>query len=252
MYIYNMRMKLFFNLFFIIAIMNWLPIFAQSTDEIINNHIAAIGGNENWEKIKSLKIEGTLKGDIGHITITKRILKGKAIRNDLQMHGRTSIRNDKKYYVILNGKNGWKYMPDNKNNTILSLYESEITQLEDELDYEDPFINYLEKGRVIHMVGIEYYNEKEFYKFLIEYKSGKKIYCYMDVNSLMIDKTVLIEAEVDDIREYKNYEKLPAGIWIAKQVITLSGELNITSVEINPNFLPDVFLPSNTNKFNYK
>ena len=168
------------------------------------------------------------------------------------MHGRTSIRNDKKYYVILNGKNGWKYMPDNKNNTILSLYESEITQLEDELDYEDPFINYLEKGRVIHMVGIEYYNEKEFYKFLIEYKSGKKIYCYMDVNSLMIDKTVLIEAEVDDIREYKNYEKLPAGIWIAKQVISLSGELNITSVEINPNFLPDVFLPSNTNKFNYK
>ena len=74
----------------------------------------------------------------------------------------------------------------------------------------------------------------------------------MDVNSLMIDKTVLIEAEVDDIREYKNYEKLPAGIWIAKQVISLSGELNITSVEINPNFLPDVFLPSNTNKFNYK
>ncbi len=43
---------------------------AQTSDEIIAKHITAIGGLENWNKLKSLKMEGTIKAQGAEIKIT--------------------------------------------------------------------------------------------------------------------------------------------------------------------------------------
>lgn len=222
---------------------------AQSTAEIISRHIDSIGGAKNWDKIQSLVLDEELRTDDATYFITRSIIKNKSLRNDMRIQRRLPDEQDKKYYIILNGNQGWKYMPDTKN-TILTLYPSEIAQLQDDLDYEDPFLHYREKGREIEMVNVEYYDSADHYKFLVTYPSGKKIFCYLHALTLMITKTVLLESEVDEIRNYVAYQRLPEGVVVPKEIIDLSGQLSIKSVMINPVLPPHLFKPPDYNKVN--
>jgi hypothetical protein len=42
------------------AFLMGLSTFAQNVDEIISKHITAIGGAENWKKINSIVMEGSV------------------------------------------------------------------------------------------------------------------------------------------------------------------------------------------------
>ncbi|HPI53537.1 MAG TPA: hypothetical protein PLU10_02525, partial [Chitinophagaceae bacterium] len=43
---------------------------AQSLDEIVNKHIEAVGGKDNWMKVKSLKTSAVLKAQGAEINMT--------------------------------------------------------------------------------------------------------------------------------------------------------------------------------------
>lgn len=225
---------------------------AQSTEEIIAKHIETIGGLANWDKINSLVINESMEQNGTTYYITKSIIKNKSLRHDIRIEDRSMIAHDKAYYIIVNGNEGWKYLPDNIHHDILSLTPQEIEDYKSDLDYEDPFIRYEEKGREIHLMNIEFYNETEFYKFLITYKSGKQYYCYMNTKTLMIDRMVLNGSDIEDEKVFKQYEKLPEGIWMAKQILTLAGTIEITSIKINPTITADTFKPSDKNSRFYK
>ncbi len=235
-----------------LLLLGFLSLHAQSTEEIISKHIEAIGGLANWDKINSLVIAETIGQSGTTFYITKSILKNKALRHDIRIEDRTMIALDKAYYIIVNGNEGWKYLPDNINNDILSLSPQEIEDYKGDLDYEDPFIHYEEKGREINLLNIEFYNEAEFYKFLIRYKSGKEYYCYMNTQTLMIDKMVLTGSDIEDEKVFEQYEKLPEGIWMSKRILSLGGTIEITSIKINPSISPDIFKPTDKNSRFYK
>jgi hypothetical protein len=222
---------------------------AQSTEEIIRQHIEAIGGEENWHRIESIVISGTAKSGIREMKWTKSAVRDSAICSDLRIVFDQVIRNEMMYYLIVNGQEGWRYVPEDRNNTISPLYPAEIEEARDELDYEDPFIRYLEKGREINMIGLEYYDEKEYYKFLIQYKSGKKFNCYMNSTTLMIDLMEETGTKSENLRRFLRYEKIPEGIWMAKTIISTSGELNIDSVVINQPIPASAFKPSKKNRY---
>ena len=130
---------------------------AQSTDDIIAAHIDSIGGIENWDKINTIEIKSSIQMGRSIILTTKSIVKNKSLRNDISIENKFEPIKDKKYYIILNENIGWKYLPETKDD-ILPMEPFEVLQTQDELDYEDPFIHYKEKGRDINLIGIEYYN----------------------------------------------------------------------------------------------
>ncbi|HQW45756.1 MAG TPA: hypothetical protein PLZ98_01720, partial [Chitinophagaceae bacterium] len=45
--------------------------FGQSADEIVNKHIEAIGGADNWKKMNSLVMEATMKAQGAEIKLTR-------------------------------------------------------------------------------------------------------------------------------------------------------------------------------------
>ena len=61
--------------------------FAQSTDEIVNNHVTAVGGKDNWQKLKSIRMENTLKSNGGEIKVTISQVDKKAMRQDISVMG---------------------------------------------------------------------------------------------------------------------------------------------------------------------
>ncbi len=222
---------------------------AQSTDDIIRKHIEAVGGDHNWAKIKTIVIKSQSEDNGNFLYLKKSARRDSCIRSDIRVQSKIAGRNDKLYYILINRKEGWKYLPEDRNNTIYTLYASEIEEYRDELDYEDPFIRYQDKGRDIQLVGLEYYHHKEYYKFMIKYKSGKKVNCYLNSTTLMIDLIEATDTQTENLQRFLDYETLSEGIVIAKRIIGPGGEKTISSVTINHPLEESVFKPSERNRY---
>mgnify|MGYP000995824463 FL=1 len=77
---------------------------AQSAEEIVNKHVEAIGGAENWKKMNSLVMEATMKAQGAEIKIVRSQIHNKAMRMDIAVMGMNG-------YQILTPTEGWSFMP---------------------------------------------------------------------------------------------------------------------------------------------
>src|SRR5947209_3631346 len=77
---------------------------AQNADEIIQKHINAIGGIDNWNKVKSMKMTGSMSVGGMEIGLTQTALNDKGMRTDISAMGSSG-------YTIVTPKEGWMYMP---------------------------------------------------------------------------------------------------------------------------------------------
>ena len=86
------------------AVLSLQIAFAQTADEIINKHITAIGGAENWKKINSMVMDASIKAQGAEIKVTRTQIHNKAMRMDIAVAGMNG-------YQILTQTAGWGYMP---------------------------------------------------------------------------------------------------------------------------------------------
>ena len=229
--------SLFINLAWI------LPSNAQSAYEIIQQHIEAIGGDQ-WDSVSTFYILATTNDEQGHITIAKTVVKDSSVRNDITIESVSASRSEKKYYLILDGDKGWKHLPRERNYAVNTLYKEEVAILWEELDYEDPFLRYLQKERTIDLMKIVYDEDKEYYMFSVTYKSGKQQYCYINTSTLMMDIVQTVGRE--GIVRYNDYKKTPEGLMIAREINSEAGTVHITDIRINPIVSRDIFKPNET------
>src|ERR1700674_4909018 len=96
------QLKLILSL--IILIPAAIIVKAQTVDEIVSKHVDAIGGADAWEKINSVRVEGTMTVQGTDVTIAVTTLHGKGHREDISLMGLSG-------YQIIPPAGGWKYMP---------------------------------------------------------------------------------------------------------------------------------------------
>lgn len=209
------------------------PLMAQNTETLIKEHIEAIGGEKNWQNINTFQVEGSIVMEGVTIYTTKNVIRNKAWRNDMVFEGKVqSFKNNKFFITILNEK-GWKYLPDSKDNKPEELVPSEITVYKEEMDFEDPFIGYKEKGTKISFVSRENILNRDYDKFSVTYTSGKQEYIYLNAGDHMIAKRVLANGDAEDIKEYGNYIKLDCGIYYPNYIRSGIGEIYVRKVTVN-------------------
>lgn len=234
---------LVFILFFSIKSM-----IAQSVDEIIQKHIDAIGGIANWNQIKTIEVRSIIENESESYSEIKKIEKNKNFRKDIVLNGRSNsninIHSDKKYFVIMSEFSACKYLPDNLNNSVYALEKNDIVYYTDEMDFEDPFLNYKFKNIDIKMLPIEFINDVEYYKFYLKYPNGKEQYIYVSSATNLIYKIILVNSEIEDIKEYVSYHTLLNGILFPKEVISSYGKITNQAVVINPKFDKTIFKTS--------
>ena len=119
---------------------------AQTTDEIIAKHIEAIGGKDNWAKIKSLRTEGTIKAQGAEIKIISTQIDKKASRTDIALMGMNG-------YNILTTTEGWQFMPFQGQTKPEPMTADDVKTGQDELDIQDEFITYKQLGKKIENLG---------------------------------------------------------------------------------------------------
>ena len=167
------------------------PVLAQSADEIIEKHIAAIGGREALGKLTSRVSRGTLAltTPVGELKGTVEVYNKKPNRTrtlvkvDASAFGGTEIVNDQRF----DGTTG--YVIDSFNGS------RDITgeQLEAMKNgsFPTPLLNYKEAGTAIALANREKVGTSDAYVIQLTPKTGPGVKAFIDAESFMLIRTII-------------------------------------------------------------
>lgn len=213
---------------------------AQTTDEIVAKHIDAIGGREAWNKVSSLKIDGTLNVQGTEIQISSVHLHGQGMRQDITVQGVSG-------YQILTPTEGWTFLPFQGQNEVVAMSADEVKQSQNELDTHGSLLDYKDKGHSAEFAGMETIQGTDCYKIVLSLNSGKTETLYIDPRNYYLVRSSTkqtVNGEVQEMQtNYSAFEKTPEGIVLAKSLTLPYGTMTLTNVEVNVPVNEKLFKP---------
>jgi len=148
---------------------------AQSVDKLINKYVDFIGGKEQWKKVKTMVASGEY--DYGGIQFPFTSYAKAPNRYKFVVP-----QNGKQYVQGSDGSSGWK-MDGFKNETIPTLLTGKAALAmanEANVELEDAFIDYRNKGHQAVLLGKDTVKGKACFKVKLVRKSGDIETCYFD------------------------------------------------------------------------
>jgi len=158
------------------------PLPAQSTrtptaDEIIARFVKTVGGAEKIQSIRTLRRVGKFTGDDGfEAVVVVESSRPNKVREEFSIQGMTGVN-------AYDGANGWKIDPFGGKKDPESLSEEEMRSIVEDSDFDEPLINYQQKGNKVELVGMDQIEGTDVYKLKVTLKSGDTRYYYMDTDS---------------------------------------------------------------------
>ena len=114
-----------------------------------------------------------------------------------------------------------------------------------QLDIQDVFLNYKEKGTGVELLGREKVNGEDNFRLKLTYKNGIVTDYFISSNNYMVTKTSgkrTINGEQMDIETtYSNYKQNADGYWFPYTTSNMQGETNYDKIETNIAVDPGIF-----------
>ncbi|MBK7762161.1 MAG: hypothetical protein IPI46_02165 [Bacteroidetes bacterium] len=214
--------------------------FGQDINEIVNNHNKAIGGVENWNKVKNIRCEAVLKAQGAEVKMSMNMVDKKAMRLDISVMGMSG-------YQILTDKAGWSFMPFQGQTKPEPMTPEDVKASQDDLYIIDEFITYKDLGKKIELLGTEDIEGTECHKISLTDKEGKVTTFYVDAsNHLIVKKSAKRSVngkEFETNTTYNNYKPANGGILLPMNQGGDMGEIEFTKMEVNANIDEKIFTP---------
>lgn len=157
--------------------------YAQTVDEVVDKHIAAIGGLDKIKGVNTLVIERTLSVQNMEIPNKTTVMVGKALRTESSVMGNSMVQ-------VVDGTTGWMIRPAMMGGTgdpedmPAEMVKQQVGQL-------DPFgalVNYKEKGHKVELIGKEKVEKDDAYHLKVTTKDGQTMDEFIDANTYMLTK----------------------------------------------------------------
>lgn len=204
--------------------------FAQPTaDEIVNKHIEAIGGAENWKKVNTVIMEGSMNvmGNDVAITVTQENNKGNRV--DITVAGMTGFN-------LMTPKSGWVYMPFQGQTTPEPMTPEDIKEAIDDLDIQGNLIDYKQKGHSVELLGTEDVEGTECYKLKVTRKNSGDQTLFIDKDSYLllrvVQKRKAMGQEMEQVSDFSDYKEVE-GVMVPFSLSQGMGTIVMSSVKIN-------------------
>ena len=153
-----------------------LPLPAQTADDIIAKYVTTVGGMEKIQAVTTLRRVGKFTGgggfEAGVVQESKRPNK---VREEFFFQGMTGVN-------AYDGKTGWKIEPWQGKKDAEALSEEEMKQIVEDADFDEPLVNYRQKGNKVELVGTEQVEGTDVFKLKVTLASGDVRYYYMDTD----------------------------------------------------------------------
>ena len=213
-------------------------VLAQTVDEIVANHINAMGGADKLLSLNTVRMHGSLttQGTDVAITITKSHLIG--LRVDISVMGTEN-------YQIITQEKGIAFMPIQGMSEPTDMPDEQFKAGQIQLDIQDALLNYKEKGTGVEFIGREKVNGEDNFRLRLTYKNGIVTDYFISSNNYMVTKTsgkrTMNGEQMDIETTYSNYKQNADGYWFPYTTSTMQGETNYDKIETNIAVDPGIF-----------
>lgn len=234
-------MNLFRLVFVLLFVLPFSFLQAQTADEIINKHIAAIGGKETINKIKSQVVYSDISVMGSTLTSISTMLVGKGFKSVANFNGQEIIQ-------CVTPTGGWMINPLAGQTDPQPLPDDQVKAAQSVLDIGSDLFNYKAKGSKIELAGRETVEGVNAYKLKLENKEGKATFYFIEPSNYYIIKqestTTVNGEDMTAVSTFSNYKKTDIGLVIPHTTVTNQGfEMTITvnKVEYNKTIDPKIF-----------
>ena len=208
---------------------------AQTADEIIQKHIAAMGGLDAFNSVTSVKITGIVTAQGMDLPVTTQIINGKAMRTDVEVMGQ-SITN-----VYYNGT-GWKINPFAGAETATEVTGTELIDFKGQASLVSNLMDYKSRGHQVELLSPEEMDGITVQKLKLTSKEDGRITTYYinDATSLVhksVTKREMQGQEFDFETYYSDYKEFGGIKFAMSRSQKVEGqvvqEMNMEKVELN-------------------
>lgn len=199
---------------------------AQTADEIVAKHVAAIGGMDKIKGINSLVMKTTLEVMGNEAEGTTTLVSGKGFRNEAAIMGNQMVQ-------VVTDKGGWAINPMGGGNAE-ALPAEQLKGMKDQLYFGGPLIDYNTKGNKVELAGREKVGAVEAFKLNITTKDGDKTTYYIDPTTYyaiqMVKKGNMMGQDMDITTTFADHKKSDYGVvYPATTTIDMGGQFQITN-----------------------
>jgi hypothetical protein len=231
-------MKLRITLTFVAFILGLFTIQAQSVDEIVANHIKAIGGTENWKNLKTLKITGSVEiGPNMKAPVTIYLKDKKKMRFEMDFQGMKMIQ-------AIDGDSGWSIVPFSGKTDPERMSEEDVRNAQEQADFTGDLFDYKSKGSTVEFLGKEDMEGSETFKMKVTKKNNDVKYIYLDTKTYLImketSKQKFQDKEIEGVSLPSDYKMVSGMMWAFSNEMRGDEEssqgqvISYDTVEVNP------------------
>jgi hypothetical protein len=157
--------------------------YAQSVDEIVDKHVAALGGMDKLNGVKTVVTDRSLSVQGMEIPSKTTVVVGKAMRSESTVMGNSMVS-------VINGGSGWMIRPTMMGGTG-EPEDLPAEQLKQQMGQLSPFgalVNYKTNGSKVELVGKEKVDKKDVYHLKVTSKEGQTTDEYIDATTYLVSK----------------------------------------------------------------
>ncbi|HZO20934.1 MAG TPA: hypothetical protein VFB37_00430 [Steroidobacteraceae bacterium] len=208
-------------------------VLAFTAEELASRNIAAHGGAEKLNAIRTLRLTGKLllNGGTLEVGYTMLIKRPDSIRYEAALQGLTRVQ-------AYDGKQAWQINPFQGRKDPEKLSGDDAKGLgEDAADFTGPLVDYKAKGYKLDYLGTEDVDGTEAHKLRVTRPNGDIVYVYLDPDYFLEIRTVerRIEHGVpsETVTDYGDYEKVDGAYFAFAQESGPKGSSDRQKVQID-------------------
>lgn len=157
--------------------------YAQTVDEIVDKHVAALGGIDKLNGVKTVVTDRSLSVQGMEIPNVTTIVVGKSMRNETTVMGNSMIQ-------VVDGTTGWSVRPAMMQGTgePEDMDAATLKQSASQLHPFGTLVNYKTNGSKVELVGKEQVDKKDVYHLKVTTKEGQTVDEYLDATTYLVSK----------------------------------------------------------------
>ena len=166
----------------------------QSADELIARYLKTVGGMDRISAVSSLRRVGKYTGSGGfEATFVQENKRPEFVREEFTFQGMTAIN-------AWDGKTGWKIDPFGGKKDAEALSEDEMRSILVDADFDEPLVNYKQKGTKVELAGMDQVEGTDVYKLKVTLRNG-------DTRTYYLDTDYFVPIKVDDKRTIRGSDQ---------------------------------------------
>ena len=156
---------------------------AQTIDEIVARHMAARGGLERLQAIRSLRMTGrVIAGPGREALVIREIKRPSRVRTEFTFQGITGV-------YAYDGTRGWQVSPLTGIVEPQALEPENVQTALEQADIEGPLVGGAKKGYTLTLVGREIIGGREAYRIRLTPKTGQPLEQCLDAETGLLLRT---------------------------------------------------------------